>query len=960
MFYLIIEVVHGTISFPNQISDDMIIQREPLEAWLWGRSSCTPGSFIKLEMVNTVTNKLMTSKRVKTDSNTEWEVKLGAFSASTDHHTITVSDCDGSQTLQRVMIGEVILCAGQSNMYWTLRQDQSTNGPTDVYDVISTRANEFPHLRIFSIQKVVNFKDTNVPFDLPPTKCAGQNARWTNYNTVCDNIHSAVCMATIMELTDIYRDKGITMPVGAVNIGRSGATLSSLTPTDKDARDDLTCGGTGLDYFKIPFGGPDADIVTPGISAYGVYYFKLVVPVGRMTFRHMALYQGERENRMDHVSKPPIPRYSCTQGIFINELRQRHFNNPDLSVSVTGLPGDPQVDPFQSNRKEYTREAQATALASQNAIYVPGEDQSNRQSKGSAHPPFKYNIGQRHAYAAARSIGDFQINDRGPISTKQLTIETDSNGKQYIRIAFDPMTSHALTMKPTRNCISCCTDSSPFSYESGNSDRFFPVPFNLVTLDVAAVYIEIDRPLSEITGIAMHWVEAPQCMLYNDWGCEVGELPGTLFRIRGITSIPTGSTPPGTTAPLGDKSRCPQYGFPPPTPSPTKSPTTSAPTKSPQTAPPAPTPPPVPTKSPTRKPSAAPTRAPTPKPTIRPTLPPGDTLFTTVSEGVSFVPFNVHCSNVNTRLSNRQKQYTELDIGGRLYTYGIDGDGAYNSIPMALDPSDIANWDTEKNTAASLPDNDPSTFTLGPFTNNLQECKDRCEQFEHCTTIVWDELTGECNMALHCKAIFLQTGFANRIVQFRKSFGDSTGFHADAVTPGSTCEGTPLNGPTRLGKTSEPITIQECYDHCQPILTVTHFVIDDELRCSCYGGCVEEQDMASNTYKIHLSERTTLAPTRFPTKSPTTPEPTKNPTRTPTKNPTKSPTKSPTKNPTRSPTKNPTKFPTYTPTFNPTYSPTGAPTAMPGDQRFFYDAIRNPYIVGGAYAVTIVIIILLI
>ena len=929
IFLLLIAHSHAEIVFPNQISNDMILQRQPLEAWVNGKSKgCPVGTVISVELKNVVTGKIVSKKLTDSDAQFMWESNLGRLAKSTDPHTLTVSDCSSSKQITGILIGEVILCAGQSNIYWTLNHEAHVNGPTDVLAIIDERRSEFPYMRIYTHVRVMPnswLDTTNEQFELLTNNCGSQTIKWTTYDPSCNNVHSALCLGTLMRLTDLYREKGITMPVGAVNVGRSGATMSSLTPGDDEARDDQTCGGSGLDYFKIPWGQglPDSDPKQSDVRSYGTYWNKLFMPLKRMTFRHLVFMQGEIERRMDHVEKPPIPRYSCTQAIFANAIRER-LNNPNIKIVTTGINGNMFVNDFNT---QWNREAASTILSLPNTGYTTAADHNNFKDKGSIHPPYKWDVARRHALSIMRGIGDFRVNDIGPVSTKELTIETDGQ-KQYLRIGFDPMTTYNMVMKPTRHCTKCCTDSSPFYYESNNDGIFHAVPINLIILDVSSVYIELDRPVSEITGVAMHFEEGPQCFLYSDWGCEAGELPGVLFRISGITSIPNGNTPPGTTPQPGDPNACPQHGFPPPTPSPTFNPTIS------------PTPPPAPT------PPTPPTRRPTPQPTQRPTVPPGTTLFTTVSEGLSSAPFNVHCSNGHTSMVNKQKLTTSQGIGGRQYTWALDADGKYNSV--SSDPTNPNNWNTDQNVNALLPDGQRNTISLGSSTNNLAECQTRCEQYAQCNTLLWSELTGRCIMLTHCTAIPLTESYGNEIVQVRKSFGDGTGFHANVVEVNMKCTGTPRDGPSRLGISTRPITVQECYDHCQPILGVTHFTINGELQCSCYTGCDKDNDDTTIVYEIHPADRNTLAPTFFPTNSPTTPAPTETPTSRPTSRPTGSPTKFP--------TRTPTNFPTGSPSLR----PTGAPTQMSADQRFFYDFVREPGAVGGTFVVLIIIILLLI
>src|ERR1043165_1029525 len=99
----------GNIRLPLIISDHMILQQnKPIKVWGWAN---------KGERV-TVMFKGQT-KSVKADNSGKWMITLAAESAGGPFQ-LTIKG-KNSITLNDVLIGEVWVCSGQSNMEWIVR-----------------------------------------------------------------------------------------------------------------------------------------------------------------------------------------------------------------------------------------------------------------------------------------------------------------------------------------------------------------------------------------------------------------------------------------------------------------------------------------------------------------------------------------------------------------------------------------------------------------------------------------------------------------------------------------------------------------------------------------------------------------------------------------------------------------------------------------------------------------------
>ena len=97
---------------PSVFSDHMVLQRET-EAAFWGQSSPNEKIEIKASWGK--------SSSVIADNNGKWQLKLSTPSAGGPYEVL-VNDSKNSIIYKDVLIGEVWLASGQSNMQWKLNQ----------------------------------------------------------------------------------------------------------------------------------------------------------------------------------------------------------------------------------------------------------------------------------------------------------------------------------------------------------------------------------------------------------------------------------------------------------------------------------------------------------------------------------------------------------------------------------------------------------------------------------------------------------------------------------------------------------------------------------------------------------------------------------------------------------------------------------------------------------------------
>ena len=110
--------VFADVKLPHVIGSNMVLQRDiPVPIWGWADAD---------EKITVMLGEHKVS--TKADAKGNWQVKFPAMSAGGPHQ-MTVS---GKNTIEltNVLVGEVWICSGQSNMEWSV--SRSNNGEAEI------------------------------------------------------------------------------------------------------------------------------------------------------------------------------------------------------------------------------------------------------------------------------------------------------------------------------------------------------------------------------------------------------------------------------------------------------------------------------------------------------------------------------------------------------------------------------------------------------------------------------------------------------------------------------------------------------------------------------------------------------------------------------------------------------------------------------------------------------------
>jgi len=190
------------VRLPDVLGEAMVLQQKQ-KIPVWG--SADPGETVTVSFGGQ-------KKTVVADGKGNWRVDLTAMNADAVPKTLTIAGTNTIE-LKNVVVGEVWLVAGQSNMQWTLRQ--SANGESEV-----GKANH-ANIRLFNVSREVAFG-----------KKAGKLAEWKICTPASVRDFSGAGYYFSVEL-----EKNLKVPVGIINSSYGGSQAEAWTPVEYLAAD---------------------------------------------------------------------------------------------------------------------------------------------------------------------------------------------------------------------------------------------------------------------------------------------------------------------------------------------------------------------------------------------------------------------------------------------------------------------------------------------------------------------------------------------------------------------------------------------------------------------------------------------------------------------------------------------------------------------------------------------------
>lgn len=194
-FFLSTSLVGSELKLPSIIGDHMVLQQNS-KASIWGWAA--PGEKL---VVSTSWNG--EKYKTKADREGRWFVEL-ATTAAGGPYTISI-EADVSRVLENIMLGEVWVCSGQSNMEWQLRRAESAGSEIP--------AANHPDIRLFNVEKRIAA--------LPKEDVSGE---WS----VCTP-STAAGFSAVGYFFGKYLNEKLDVPVGLINTSWGGTPSEAWT-----------------------------------------------------------------------------------------------------------------------------------------------------------------------------------------------------------------------------------------------------------------------------------------------------------------------------------------------------------------------------------------------------------------------------------------------------------------------------------------------------------------------------------------------------------------------------------------------------------------------------------------------------------------------------------------------------------------------------------------------------------
>lgn len=364
------------LRLPAILSDHAVLQQNSeIKFWGWSAPRAT------IRIIPEWSNDTVV---VKTDEKAKWEIYLKTPVAG-GPYKIKVMGYKKSITLHDIMIGEVWLCSGQSNMEWS-----ASKGIIDAKEDQPNATNK--DIRFFFIEKATA--------DCPQDDCHG-------YWKVCTPESMEYFSAVGYFFGKNIQNK-LNVPVGLINSNWGGTVAETWTPAPVIISSPLL--SEALTKLK-PSSGWDN---TPGST-----YNAMIRPIIKMKLAGVIWYQGE-------ANCPNAYTYSELFQSMIQSWREKFQSNlPFYYV---------QIAPYSRYPIPYSaaivREQQEKASSMENTGMVVTSDLVDNIKD--IHPRYKKEVGNRlAAWALANTYKQNITSYRHPVF-KEIKIE-----KKKARIYFN-------------------------------------------------------------------------------------------------------------------------------------------------------------------------------------------------------------------------------------------------------------------------------------------------------------------------------------------------------------------------------------------------------------------------------------------------------------------------------------------------------------------------------------------
>jgi len=364
---------NAEVTLPKVIANNMVLQRNKAVP-IWGNAAA--GEAVTVTFHNQ-------SKKTQADASGHWQVSLDAMPASATPSNMVIA---GSNTihLQNILVGEVWLCSGQSNMEYSMRKNSKVTVPPGVTDwpVNEIDSAHNPAIRIFLVDR----KKMN-----PDPKHEG-------WSVAEDSALRSFSAAGYFFAKKLYNE--LHVPIGMISSAIPGSRIEPWASRDA--------------FEASPYFKNKADTTRKIEGDPGKFYDVMIKPLAPFALKGFLWYQGETNCFLAETLQ-----YTYKMQALIKEWRSIWLDQtlPFYYVQIAPFEYSKSKDPKVVLTPETLPqfwEAQTLALQIPHTGEIVTTDLNDKP--GELHPHFKWEIGRRLAlWALANDYGRKDIVPSGPL-----------------------------------------------------------------------------------------------------------------------------------------------------------------------------------------------------------------------------------------------------------------------------------------------------------------------------------------------------------------------------------------------------------------------------------------------------------------------------------------------------------------------------------------------------------------
>ncbi len=384
-----------TFKLGSLFKNHMVLQRDQ-SIPVWGKAEV--GATITVTFANS-------EKSTVTDSNGDWSIELNPLKASFEPKIMMISSSLNKEDLKisDIVVGDVWICSGQSNMEWPL------DGISEIKVLIPNSSN----IRSFTVKNNVAFK--------PQNTCEG---KWVN-----EQPNSAVAFSFAY-----FLQKSANVPIGIILTSWGSSSIEGWMPREmtktvphfKAVMNAFDTNSKIKNRIKTIKNGPKPWSKEDNLFARrqsNILYNAMMHPLIPYACKGLVWYQGESNTQSMYGVKnrnAGMLQYDETLKEWVKAYR-KSWNNEAMHFMVVMLPGYGKIlnSGTEMNTKNpnahswaWMRESQLKVLDLPNTSVVNTIDLGDVKD---VHPKDKLPIGKRLALLAMDEVLKSDAKSCGPI-----------------------------------------------------------------------------------------------------------------------------------------------------------------------------------------------------------------------------------------------------------------------------------------------------------------------------------------------------------------------------------------------------------------------------------------------------------------------------------------------------------------------------------------------------------------